>query len=1048
MANLGGGILDNSRYYTYLKALRAGTIVPTAKLEFLDQNGVPSFDVGSDFFSGGQLSVNFQNGMRRTATVTLNNWDEIYSINVNKTWIGQQVRLLAGIVLPDGTDYLIQQGVFYISNPEEVYSPAEHTVRLNLVDKWGALDGTVGGTLDGIYQINPGDDLCVALQQLLLLDRGNGIPIDNVAPVIDSYYKDKTCVLADGTTIVPFTQAPHTSRTEADKTYADVVLDINTMLVATVGYDSAGQLRIETANTDTKDNLRPVVWDFSVNEREFYSGTFSHKMSEMYNDVVVSGALIDGVNIRGRATNNNPMSPCSVNRTRRQTYYVDDTNLSTYEQCNDLAKYWLRKLTSVQKEASFTTTPIYHLRENNLVTLLRNEISNIPEKYLVTGFSLPLGGTGVMTINAVAISDIDIYDKWLRNHTLSVFCSEIQELICWYIQDGITTQTELTNPYDIEEIPSGLLVTFAVSNIIEKGARVSTSAYSSQSLATEAIYNDSTGEYALTMPADWSYTPGNEIAFTVPPGAALSTNTYSAQPMATSAIYDSATGKYTLVMPTDWEYVQGGEIAFVVPAVIGSATTISIVIGDKSWVFATRPTTLAANATAVVILNDIKDSATLQSIVIGNTKWDFKITPTLTVNTKAVIVLKDIDKRYTILSATLNNISLAHDGKSCSFYMPDHDSDLRFVLSAVNGNDITYEYTGTCTEVVDMNAVVSTTAYSDQPIATEATYDDDNGEYTLTMPDGWEYASGNEIAFVVPEIPEDASEISVIIGEREWFFAEVPTLIATETIVVSLSNTSYSTMNGLKYKCLKLSTSGFFKFTIDPLELDENLHDTSTDIASSYINISGTIASSTAYKLTDYIPVSYGNVYKISGYYSTAYTAAAAIAYYDATKTLLAAEPCSAVGTATILPHVPEMASYARFSMTNADAATFVMYVSDGDKLITGDLWARGAGGAGNAKVEGSNGYDKKVYDGEITSATVTIGTAGATKTNKGGQGKGTSFGTLITSPGGSGASGASSGSGGSLTKIFGCIKDRKSGKGGAINTAGSDGVVYIRIAI
>lgn len=447
----------------YERALRDGTIYPIARLEFLDEYGYPDFEITDDFISDGTLTCNKQNGVQRTATITLSNLDQKHSININKIWIGQQVRISAGIRLPSGEDYLIPQGIFYITDPEETYQPIAKTIRINLMDKWAGLDGTVGGTLGGIYQINPGDDLFVAAQQLLLLDRGNGHPLDNMPPILDSAYKDKVSYVLDAygnATETPFTNAPYTLRTEADSTYADVLLGINTMLVSTCGYDSTGHLRFTYANAEVNDAIRPIAWEFSVDEREFYGATFAHNFNEMCNDVKIIGATVNGIQVSGRATNTNPASDCSVPRVGYHTFTEIQSKFYTYAQCNELARYYLRKKTTVQKQVTFTTTPIYHLNEDMLISLLRPEKSGAPELYLVTGFTLPLGGTGAMTINAVSVSDIDVFDKWDAPHALTVYCSRIGSLVYEY---DVSSTANLTNPYTIVEIPEKTLVTFAVN---------------------------------------------------------------------------------------------------------------------------------------------------------------------------------------------------------------------------------------------------------------------------------------------------------------------------------------------------------------------------------------------------------------------------------------------------------------------------------------------------------------------------------------------------------------------------------------------------------
>ena len=52
---------------------------------------------------------------------------------------------------------------------------------------------------------------------------------------------------------------------------------------------------------------------------------------------------------------------------------------------------------------------MFHLVENNLVVIRRIDKEGKPfERHLINGFSIPLGQTGEMTINATSVSDFPI----------------------------------------------------------------------------------------------------------------------------------------------------------------------------------------------------------------------------------------------------------------------------------------------------------------------------------------------------------------------------------------------------------------------------------------------------------------------------------------------------------------------------------------------------------------------------------------------------------------------------------------------------------------
>ena len=247
-------VVTPQRYMQYLQAVR-GEFRKLARLDFLQPDGSLAFSIdnnprnprSSAFIQEGELSVNLQNGMRRQASVTLSNLDGAYDYNVNKVWFGQQIRLMEGLVLPDGTDFYLPQGVFYVKDPEETFLPNQRLARYNLVDKWAYLDGTLFGNLEGWALIEINEDIFNAISQLLLRDRGNGQPIDNVPPIFTTYYNGKTVTLTNGQT-VPWTNTPYTARFDnRSNTVATLLLELNKMLVGWIGYDQTGHLRVDAA---------------------------------------------------------------------------------------------------------------------------------------------------------------------------------------------------------------------------------------------------------------------------------------------------------------------------------------------------------------------------------------------------------------------------------------------------------------------------------------------------------------------------------------------------------------------------------------------------------------------------------------------------------------------------------------------------------------------------------------------------------------------------------------------------------------------------------
>lgn len=146
----------------------SGNFIKAVKVEWLNPDESVAFEFTNALYDiNVELSVNYQNGSRRTCTLTLNNDRNQFPINFNNIWFGQKFKLWMGLYIDNETPYYLPQGVFYISNPNEVYQPTTRTVKINGVDKWAFLDGTLHGKLSGTYQTNIGVNLFEATKSLL-----------------------------------------------------------------------------------------------------------------------------------------------------------------------------------------------------------------------------------------------------------------------------------------------------------------------------------------------------------------------------------------------------------------------------------------------------------------------------------------------------------------------------------------------------------------------------------------------------------------------------------------------------------------------------------------------------------------------------------------------------------------------------------------------------------------------------------------------------------------------------------------------------------------
>ena len=396
--------MAEDKFNEYINALRM-PFQKLCRLRFLNPDGSVAFAIDNNvnnpasekrskaFIAQGNLSVNFQSGQRRTSSVLFDNVDSEFDFSVKHLWFGQEIAIDEGLILPDGTDYYIQQGVFLLTRPAESIQPVGKTIEYNLVDKWANLDGTLYGKLEGSYQVPMGSDPFTAIKALLAEDKGNGVPVDN-QPINNMYET--------------WDPTPYTLLIDAGGTLADVITGFAEMLVGIVGYDRSGSLLIEPSNEQVEDIKKPIQWTFNMDETTLLGLTYDIRNEEVFNDYIIVGEKLDnGSQPYGRVQNIDPRSDTSIQIIGRKTIRETSSGYASNQQCIDLATWRLKRSTVLSKAVSVSASQIFHIQENQLIEIIRTDKEDSPiEKHLVQGFSRPLASNGAMTISAISTVDI------------------------------------------------------------------------------------------------------------------------------------------------------------------------------------------------------------------------------------------------------------------------------------------------------------------------------------------------------------------------------------------------------------------------------------------------------------------------------------------------------------------------------------------------------------------------------------------------------------------------------------------------------------------
>jgi hypothetical protein len=201
-------------------------------------------------------------------------------------------------------------------------------------------------------------------------------------------------------------KCPYTAKVERGKTYADVLLEYATILCAHIYYDVNGRLvlepMIDTAD-DITDTNKEILWHYTIEEKSFLGLNQEYKFDKIYNDIIVLGNIVNGYQFKARVQNSNVMSNTCIQKIGVKTKPpIEDNQYYSDDQCAELAMYYAKVDTILQKSGNISSIPLYHLDVNKLVSVSTPGNHMSKELFLITGFTLNASGT--MSVNVTSVN--------------------------------------------------------------------------------------------------------------------------------------------------------------------------------------------------------------------------------------------------------------------------------------------------------------------------------------------------------------------------------------------------------------------------------------------------------------------------------------------------------------------------------------------------------------------------------------------------------------------------------------------------------------------
>lgn len=391
----------NSQYYDLLKKPNK---IYKFKIELLNHYehtiGEIINDISSD--TQGQITINKQQGMRRSCSFSLINVDKKYLPTVNNPfWYNRKFKLYIGMYdQKQDAIYWFSEGVYITQNASCIH----HMVTINAVDKFAFFDGTLNTQLcQKTYKVKKGVCVGQLIRDTLMLDLGNDVPADPILPIIDNEFETETTVSEIVLNIGQY--------------LGDLFIELASSLGCDVYYDRFGRLKFTRVfNNDFAFWYvhKGALWNFNDIDINYIDPSTDYAFDGI-NTVTVTTDNTNGKVYSYTAINDNPSSPIAVSsigircdNSNPVIYIPIITGQNPKSICKLHAEHVLLEQTSMSINVSFRTVIMPHIDVDETVLITDNYYNWDQQKFLIQSITVPFG-IGESQINATNI-------QWLPYH--------------------------------------------------------------------------------------------------------------------------------------------------------------------------------------------------------------------------------------------------------------------------------------------------------------------------------------------------------------------------------------------------------------------------------------------------------------------------------------------------------------------------------------------------------------------------------------------------------------------------------------------------------
>lgn len=365
----------------------------TFYLYSLYENETVKEDLTDYILEDGTLSIEYKSGVRRNLSIGLynaKNW--LPTPTSGFLWKGSKFKLDIGVSTDMG-EYVCPAGIFILKSFDLNHQTIQNRITLEMVDKFGGLDGTVGGKIPSNVYIPRGSNILQVVKSLLKSEKIYSVPFDPKVPILPARLKNIT--------------TPHAINESNNSTIGALIIKLLTMANLEPYYNEYGQLCVDEMRENMLVDNQASIWTFSSSEGNIHNfHSLNIDFQKVENVIIVEGANFNGDIVGATVKNTNAKSPTNISIYEPTVYKLVDENISSNGAAELRAEYELFKRSLMPISQEFSTIIIPSIDVNKVITIDDEHCGLRNVRFLINSVKIPISSTGKMTIKISNIEEV------------------------------------------------------------------------------------------------------------------------------------------------------------------------------------------------------------------------------------------------------------------------------------------------------------------------------------------------------------------------------------------------------------------------------------------------------------------------------------------------------------------------------------------------------------------------------------------------------------------------------------------------------------------